>query len=377
MSLKVATSPSIQVFAVDKEEATIPSFDLSEIETSKGEKRKELIQHLLHTFETIGFAALYAPPRLENAHQKIFKAAHEFFSKDSEEKKGFMEKDSLGYVPYRQEKLKEEAVDMERYRYIPGKFKIPEVLNEFGTAVEEIGKEYNSLALRLCSLFAEGIGVKLEELPITDQSYSVSIKHYPKTSDLYEGKIVHPHHRDISPITILPAGTESGLQVLINGVYKDIAIPKGCVLANTGDILCNKTAGRLRGADHRVVYKGNWPEHGRYQVAVFNDFPENFPLAPIPSLVEEAMAKIKEAYLGQFISGTEEENNLAYQWNVLGDISGATKEKINDLIQKGFFRNPTERLINSFPDCDWEKAKEADKKMKQVGLTPLFESSAL
>lgn len=376
MNLKVETGPSIQLFAVDKGKETIPSFDLSKIETAKGEKRKELIHDLLHTFETIGFAALYAP-HLEDLHHKVFKAAHEFFSKEGEAKRAFMENESLGYVPYRQENLKDETIDFERYRYIPGKFKIPDVLSEFGLAVEEIGREYNSLALRLRSLFAEGFGVKPEELPINDQSYSVSVKHYPNSSDLYKGKVVFPQHRDISPITILPAGTEAGLQVLMDGVYKDIAIPEGCVLANTGDTLCNKTAGRLRGAVHRVVHNGNWPEHGRYQIAVFNDFPEDFPLAPIPSLVEEAMAKLKEAYLGQFISGTEKERNQAYLWDVLGDISGATKEKINDMIHRGFFRNPTERLVNRFPDCDWEKSQEADKRMKQVGLTPLFESSAL
>jgi len=104
----------------------------------------------------------------------------------------------------------------------------------------------------------------------------MSIKNYPNFPKDQPGTIVHPHHRDMDPITILGPGTANGLEVLTDEGYQKIKIPEGCVLVNTGDMLCNLTAGLLRGADHRVVKTEDWPTNqkvGRLQVALFSFFP--------------------------------------------------------------------------------------------------------
>ncbi len=368
---------SIKPLAVSAEEATIPVFDLSIIESATGLTRKKLLADLINAFVTIGFGALYVP-HLNAAHERIFNEAHRFFSLNEQTKSKYSTPDSFGYVPFGQEQLRGETIGAERYRYIPEKLTLPQDLGDFSAAVEEIGQEYNQLARRLAALFAEGIGVPGDALPISDKLFTMSIKHYPKPTEDWDGEVVHPHHRDISPITILPAGTEAGLQVLRDGKYQDIVIPEGCVVANTGELLCNKTAGYFYGADHRVVKRGDWPPHGRYQIALFTDFPEDFSLAPFPSLIDEVTREMtptqRGAFVGQFMTGTEAENFQAYQINVIGEES-VTAAKIDDLISKGFLRNPSKRLKEQFPECNWGRAEEANKRLLEEGLTPLFTSS--
>lgn len=351
----------------------IPCFDLAEIEEAKGEARQNKIEDLVNTLATVGFAAISTK---NNTLEKVFEAAQKFFSMSSQEKGLYSEKDSLGFVPFQQETLGGEKVGYERYRYIPSVFNMPEKLGLFKDTVEAIGKEYNEIARRLVALIAEGVGVKADEMMVSEKGYSVSVKHYPRSLN---GNIVHPAHRDISPITILPEGTASGLQVLVDGIYRDIVIPKGHVLVNTGELLCNKMGGMIPGAFHRVIAK-DWPEQGRYQVAVFNDFPENFSLAPIPHLLNKMVEKIqdpkkREAYKNQFMMGTEEDNFLAYQLNVIGDFTNGSTEVINDLIQKRQLRNPSEELVRKFPECDWDKAREVNKRVREANMEPLFESS--
>lgn len=360
---------------VSEEEATIPLFDLSLIEQATNEVRQKMVADLINAFSTVGFGALYVP-HLKEPCQLLFKETQNFFSLSEENKQKHSTPEGLGYVPYGKEQIRGTSIAAERFRFVPTMAPLQQEIGHFGDLIERVGLEFHKLAIHLAALFAEGMELQKEAFPITNKTYHMSIMHYPKPSPDWSEEIVFPSHRDIVPITILPGGTEMGLQMLKEGKYVDIRIPEGYVIANTGEHLCNKTAGIFYGKDHRVVKKEEWPDYGRYQIAFFAEFPTEFSLAPYPALIDRVTKEMtpekKEAFIEQFMTGTSEESYEAFQ--ISAAKKSATLDKINDLLEKGFLRSPSNELKEQFPKAKWDLSVGVNRRLLELGITPLFSS---
>ncbi len=81
------------------------------------------------------------------------------------------------------------------------------------------------------------------------------ILYYPAlTGDEEPGAIRAAAHGDINLITILPAATESGLQVIDkDNNWLDVPVDPEALVINIGDMLCEATDGYYRSTTHRVI----------------------------------------------------------------------------------------------------------------------------
>ncbi|MCP8352068.1 2OG-Fe(II) oxygenase family protein [Candidatus Synchoanobacter obligatus] len=79
--------------------------------------------------------------------------------------------------------------------------------------------------------------------------------HYPPlTGDEPEGALRAAAHEDINLITLLPAATAEGLQVLsAECAWLDVGSDPGSIIINAGDMLAECTNGFIKSTTHRVV----------------------------------------------------------------------------------------------------------------------------
>ena len=96
------------------------------------------------------------------------------------------------------------------------------------------------------------------------------IIHYPKLGDCFiEGGIRAAPHEDINLITVLPAGTADGLEVMLeNGEWFSVQLKSNQCVVNIGDMLQECSQGYFRSTKHRVV---NPDQHDmpRYSMPLF------------------------------------------------------------------------------------------------------------
>ena len=103
----------------------------------------------------------------------------------------------------------------------------------------------------ITSEFSEPLSKMIERSPNTLLRV---INYPPLTGDEEKGAIRAAAHGDINFLTILPAATESGLQVRgLDQKWYDVESNFGNLVINTGDMLSRLTKGYYPSTIHRVV----------------------------------------------------------------------------------------------------------------------------
>jgi isopenicillin N synthase-like dioxygenase len=94
--------------------------------------------------------------------------------------------------------------------------------------------------------------------------------HYPALKDRYiEGGVRASAHEDINLITLLPAATESGLQLMDrDGKWHSVEAEPGEIVADAGDMLSRHVNLRIPSTTHRVVNPSS-PDTVRYSMPFF------------------------------------------------------------------------------------------------------------
>lgn len=80
------------------------------------------------------------------------------------------------------------------------------------------------------------------------------LRYPPLTGDEPEGALRAAAHEDINLLTVLPAATETGLEVRgLDGVWRAVPCDQGMLVINTGDMLQEASGGWYPSTTHRVV----------------------------------------------------------------------------------------------------------------------------
>lgn len=98
------------------------------------------------------------------------------------------------------------------------------------------------------------------------------IIHYPPLSaGVPEGSVRSAAHEDINLLTVLPASTQPGLEVLDKATrtWRAVVTPPDVMVCDTGDILQRITGGRLPAITHRVVNPPQSANVARYSMPFF------------------------------------------------------------------------------------------------------------
>jgi isopenicillin N synthase-like dioxygenase len=239
-------------------------------------KNSNAPQQLAAALHDIGFIVLSEHPVDPNLISDVYAEWAEFFNSPSKILYTFDPKIQAGYFPFQTETAKgytkpdlKEFFHLYRSQNLPPQMsdrswelfqKLIELASELLTWIEAVAPE--SVRANLTMPLGEMIKGSQENL--------LRILHYPPlTTEHTDGAIRAAAHEDINLITLLPAATATGLQVLDNfGIWHEVPSNVGDIVINVGDMLQLATGGYYRSTTHRVI-NGESAHGSRYSMPMF------------------------------------------------------------------------------------------------------------
>lgn len=237
-------------------------------------------QDLNQSFIDTGFAIVTNHGIDQSYFQNAYKLWERFFN-NSQLKYSykFNEKVQAGYFPPNLEKAKNAKVPdlKEFFHYFgnnPKAYDLPEFLEQ---ETKTVFFNLESLGIRLLKGLTEAnsaLKAKLDVSQMVENSPNslLRVLHYPPLEGAQtEGAVRAAAHQDINLITLLPAATQSGLEVLdLNGEWHKVeSLGLGEIVINAGDMLAEMD-GTYVSTSHRVVNPlGPDSEKSRYSMPLF------------------------------------------------------------------------------------------------------------
>lgn len=176
-----------------------------------------------------------------------------------------------------------EAQDLKEYfQYWPGGV-LPESVEKltlhYYDAIFDLGKDVMTwLQANSSPLLWKSIDKPFEEYLSRNQTLLRILRYPPLTGNEPPNAIRAGAHEDINLITMLPAASESGLQIKPKGIgdWIPVEAPAGSIVINIGDMLQELTGGTMPSTTHQVVNPtGESAKKARLTAPVFcHPYPE-------------------------------------------------------------------------------------------------------
>lgn len=240
------------------------------------EKAGEKFTQSLH--ET-GFAVLKNHPISQEKIDEMYRLWGGFFA--CEQKHDFLFDPDIydGFFPFQSENAKgAKAKDLKEFYHIYPHGRLPEHLapesRAFYDALVELGNEMltwieENSPQDLRALYSE----PLPDMIKNSQQNLLRILYYPALVDevIEVGAVRAAAHEDINLITLLVAGSESGLEAQDKeGNWHKVPCDKGMIAVNNGDMLQKASHGYFPSTTHRVVNpEGEDSQKPRYSMPMF------------------------------------------------------------------------------------------------------------
>ncbi len=281
---------------------SIPVLDFEDC-SAAGPRQDAFVRALGGALEDLGFVAIANHGIDRSLLSRAYDVAAELFAQPAEVKRGYEEPHSgreRGYTSFGVEKaLDGAAPDLKEFWHVgrslpPGHpvgalpaNRFPPEVPAFGPTFQALYAAMESFAHRLL----DGVGAWLELPPsyfrdmVRDGNSVLRIIHYPDLGrPAPAGAVRAAQHEDINLITVLPASTRPGLQLLTReGEWMPVHTPPDVMICDTGDMMQLLTGGRLPSTTHRVVNPEGGGDGGRLSMPFFvHPHPEHVltPLVP-------------------------------------------------------------------------------------------------
>ncbi len=225
-----------------------------------------------------GFAVVSNHPIPAKLIYDTFEEWKAFYNSNEKLDYVFNEKDQAGYFPFRSENAKDAAFKdlKEFYHYYPW-WKNPQSISKYTPKLREA---LVSLAATLLDWIeketpaeiAKNYSIPLSKMIENSPQTLLRTIHYPPLSGTEkDGEVRAGAHEDINLITLLPAATAPGLQVLdLNGNWHEVPCDPGTIVVNSGDMLKEASGDYYPSTTHRVVNpKGAEARTSRYSIPLF------------------------------------------------------------------------------------------------------------
>lgn len=214
-----------------------------------------------HSLKDTGFAILKNHPISPELIENTFSEWKTFFSSQEKFNYTFDPAKQAGFFPFRSENAKgAKQKDLkEFYHYYPW--------GELPTAAkkhtQEMYRRMSELGATLLSWIEENtpsdvraqFSTSLSEMVAKSPETLLRAIHYPPlTGSEEEGAVRAAAHEDINMITLLPAASAPGLQVLdLAQIWHDVPCDIGAIAINSGDMLKEASGGYYPSTTHRVM----------------------------------------------------------------------------------------------------------------------------
>lgn len=238
----------------------------SQIKTFSCKEVEFQTKELVDSFKRTGFAILTDHGIQSEAFKVFYTEWSRFFNSHIKELYVFKEDKQDGFYPMMSEKAKDAKVaDLkEFFHFRKGQTEDPTV-----GITEYVNFKLHYLSQFILSQIEKGLPKEIkDELsePLTNMisgcdKHLFRILHYPTMPNGFPDDAVRAAaHEDINLITLLPAATTTGLEVLTaDGEWFPVECDADAIIVNIGDMLQEATSGYLKSTTHRVV-NGNLRE---------------------------------------------------------------------------------------------------------------------
>lgn len=272
-------------------ESTIPVVHLPDYTEDDPAARVGFIDTLGAGLERFGFVAVTGHGIPAHTLNDAYSLARQLFALPPEVKARYETPEDgrqRGYTSFGVEHAKDQEVgDLKEFWHVGRALgsqhpltlsgKIPK--NRFPDELPAFGPVFTSLFIELESfaeLLLDALGEYLSLRPglfhsLTKDGNSVlRVIHYPDLpGSAVPGAVRAAAHEDINLITILPAATQPGLELLTrDGEWMPVNTPPDVMICDTGDMMALLTGGRLPATTHRVV-NPNDQDGGRLSMPFF------------------------------------------------------------------------------------------------------------
>jgi len=227
-----------------------------------------------------GFAVLKNHPISQDLVETVYHDWREFFEHYSKIDYLF-DANSLrqsGYFPFRSENAKGYSTkDLKEFYHYRDEHDLPQGMRKntqlLLTDLLQLGHEVLKwIEDGLPDQVSSALSLPLHKMIHNSDMSLIRIIHYPPIIDEEDENAVRAAaHEDIDLLTILPAATASGLQVLDRvGNWHDVSCDYGMLIFNGGDMLQEATKGYYKSTTHRVVNPvGDLARKSRYSLPLF------------------------------------------------------------------------------------------------------------
>jgi isopenicillin N synthase-like dioxygenase len=199
-----------------------------------------------------------------------------------------------GYTPFAMEKAKDQAVgDLKEFWHIGRRVQgagpippnqLPQEQASFGAVMQRLFDTQEAFALELLDAVCAYLGLAPGYFrAMAGEGNSVlRVIHYPDVGEAIPGAVRAAAHEDINLMTVLPAATQPGLELMTReGTWLAVNAPPGAMVCDTGDMMALVTNGRLPATTHRVVNPPAGGDGGRFSMPFFLHPAPDVLLAPL------------------------------------------------------------------------------------------------
>lgn len=233
-------------------ESKIKTFSCLDLEF----KTKELVE----SFKTTGFAIITDHGIEPEAFTVFYKEWSKFFNGVHKSNYLFDKERQDGYYPMLSEKAKDAKVGdlKEFFHFRKGQTEDPtEGITVYVQSKLDRVSHFllNQINKGLPWEVRNGLSESLSTMVDGSTKNLFRVLHYPAMPEGYpENAVRAAAHEDINLITLLPAATTTGLEVLTSdGQWYPVECDPNSIIVNIGDMLQEATYGYLKSTTHRVV----------------------------------------------------------------------------------------------------------------------------
>lgn len=269
----------------------VPTLSLSHYTKGLDSQRANFIEKLFSGIKDYGFIILkdhdVSPDLLKQAYQVLEK----FYAQPEAVKKSYISEKGggqRGYTPFGKEHAKDSPVmDLKEFwhvgrevpanhpfaKYYPQNIWPDNTVPEFRTVFQKLFAQLENAGIQMMEALTGPLKVEKDYFKkmVEEGNSILRLLHYPPIPEGVDPRCVRAAaHEDINFITILPAATQSGLQLKDrDGSWLDIESDFGSLIVDAGDMLSRITNEVIPSTTHRVINPQDGKNESRYSMPFF------------------------------------------------------------------------------------------------------------
>jgi isopenicillin N synthase-like dioxygenase len=232
---------------------------------------------LIESLHQTGFAVITGHPIAFNLIAETYQEWQQFFDSPTKHDYIFDPSVQSGYFPFKSEHTKDSIEpDLKEFFHFYPWSDLPRGISD---RTQQLFTQLTQLAIEILGWLETSErspnclkALQLSSAIADSPSTLLRILHYPPLPEhVPEGAIRAAAHEDINLITLLPAATATGLEILDNrGNWHEVPCAMGDLVVNVGDMLQLASQGYYRSTTHRVVNPvGALVGRSRYSMPLF------------------------------------------------------------------------------------------------------------